>query len=268
MSGLDSASRRIEFFMTHIPKSHPRAISLYTRESLVAGHKRGLVAPEGLIAQGRGEAFDYIMGEKTTRPARRAARAAAAALLLAKRPVISVNGNLAALCPRQTIRLARRTRAVLEINLFYDSPERRRKIARHLTSLGAKGVLGAKKSSQITLGGLDSARRIIDKDGIAEADTVMVSMEDGDRTEALVKSGKLVIAIDLNPLSRTARKADITIVDNVTRALDVIAEQCTELKDSTKPKLHRILDKYDNDAILGEHVSQIAAHLGRAAHNV
>ena len=36
--------------------------------------------------------------------------------------------------------------------------------------------------------------------------------------------GKKVIAIDLNPLSRTAKKATLTIVDEVTRALPVITE--------------------------------------------
>ena len=32
-----------------------------------------------------------------------------------------------------------------------------------------------------------------------KADTVLVPLEDGDRTEALVKMGKTVVAIDLNP---------------------------------------------------------------------
>jgi 4-phosphopantoate--beta-alanine ligase len=58
-----------------------------------------------------------------------------------------------------------------------------------------------------------SDRRMVDPDGIYIADVVLVPLEDGDRTEALVKMGKKVIAIDLNPLSRTSQKASITIVE-------------------------------------------------------
>ena len=49
-----------------IPKDHPRAVSLRIREMLVDGLKDGLVVEEGLIAYGRGETFDYLIGEKTT----------------------------------------------------------------------------------------------------------------------------------------------------------------------------------------------------------
>ena len=58
--------------MTLIPKSHPRAKSLLIREKLVTGFDKGLVAKEGLLAQGRGEAFDYLLGEKTNQAAKRA----------------------------------------------------------------------------------------------------------------------------------------------------------------------------------------------------
>ena len=50
----------------NIPKSHPRYLSLQTREKLVDGFDNNLVAKEGLLAHGRGEAFDYLIGEKTT----------------------------------------------------------------------------------------------------------------------------------------------------------------------------------------------------------
>src|SRR3972149_519613 len=53
--------------MSLIPKSHPRAKSLYIRERLVHGFDDGLVAKEGLMAHGRGEAFDYLLGEKTSK---------------------------------------------------------------------------------------------------------------------------------------------------------------------------------------------------------
>ncbi len=54
-----------------IPKSHPRAQSLYVRERLVHAFDNGLVAKEGLMAHGRGEAFDYLVGEKTSKSAKK-----------------------------------------------------------------------------------------------------------------------------------------------------------------------------------------------------
>ena len=41
---------------------------------------------------------------------------------------------------------------------------------------------------------------------------------------ALRKAGKTVITFDLNPLSRTAHTANITIVDNVIRAIDLLID--------------------------------------------
>ena len=78
-----------------IPKDHPRAVSLGIREMIVDGLKGGLVVEEGLIAHGRGETFDYLIGEKTTPNAIMAINTAAALLLSSKHPVISVNGNFA-----------------------------------------------------------------------------------------------------------------------------------------------------------------------------
>ncbi len=63
--------------MNKIPKSHPRYRSLLEREKLVEGFHKGLVAEAGLIAQGRGEAFDYLIGERTIPSALKATRAAA-----------------------------------------------------------------------------------------------------------------------------------------------------------------------------------------------
>ncbi|MEM0089589.1 MAG: phosphopantothenate/pantothenate synthetase family protein, partial [Archaeoglobaceae archaeon] len=80
-----------------IPKDHPRYESLVTREKLVEGVKLGITAIQGLIAHGRGEAFDYILGEKSNEFALKAEKVATATLLLAKHPVISVNGNTAVL---------------------------------------------------------------------------------------------------------------------------------------------------------------------------
>ena len=41
---------------------------------------------------------------------------------------------------------------------------------------------------------------------------------------------KTVVAIDLNPLSRTARTASVTIVDNVVRAIPNIKRWIKKLK--------------------------------------
>ena len=49
------------------PKDHPRYKSLLAREKLVEASD--VVAKQGLIAHGRGEAFDYLLGEQTCFPA-------------------------------------------------------------------------------------------------------------------------------------------------------------------------------------------------------
>ncbi len=213
-----------------IPKSHPRFVSLSIREKIVKGYNDGLVAKEGLLAHGRGEAFDYLVGEKTTRTAKAAINAAAATLLSAQSPVISVNGNVAALCPKEIVQLAKATKAKIEVNLFYYDENRKKKIVKSLKKAGAKQVLGTNPRSYRRIGGLDSPRRIVDKDGIFAADVVLVPLEDGDRTEALQKIGKTVITFDLNPLSRTAQTADITIVDNVIRGMRLLVSACKKSK--------------------------------------
>ena len=233
-----------------IPADHPRAKSLHTREMLVDGYRRGLVAAEGLIAHGRGEAYDYLIGERTTKTAQRAIKAAAAILLLSKHPVISVNGNAAALCPGTVVELAEVTGAVIEVNLFYRTEERERAIKAELEMHGADNILGVGSRASTTIPELQSERRRVDPEGIYNADTVFVPLEDGDRTEALVKMGKKVITIDLNPLSRTAEAAHITIVDNIVRAMPAIIEAAREIKGSRS--LKKIIDGFDNKKNLCE----------------
>jgi 4-phosphopantoate--beta-alanine ligase len=227
-----------------IPPGHPRAKSLYTREMLVNGFRRGLVVPEGLIAHGRGEAYDYLIGERTTKTARRAIRAAAAVLLLSKWPVISVNGNTAALCPKTVVELAKVTGATIEVNLFYRAEKREIAIKAELEMYGAKEVLGVGSRASAGIPELQSERRRVDPDGIYIADTVLVPLEDGDRTEALVKLNKTVITVDLNPLSRTSKAANITVVDNVVRAMPALVEAARELRGSKS--LKKIIDNFDN----------------------
>lgn len=244
-----------------IPPSHPRRESLLIREKLVEGFRRGLVVEEGLIAHGRGECFDYLIGEKTQPFAMKAIEAATAALLLARYPVISVNGNTAALVPREIIELSRVVNAKIEVNLFYRTRQREEAIASWLRAHGAEEVLGVGDDASATIPELFSERRRVSPRGILIADVVLVPLEDGDRTEALRRMGKTVIAIDLNPLSRTARAASITIVDNVVRAMPLLVQKARELRDRPRVELEKILDSYDNNAILQESLRHILERL-------
>ncbi|HSB56744.1 MAG TPA: phosphopantothenate/pantothenate synthetase [Nitrosopumilaceae archaeon] len=245
-----------------IPKSHPRAASLHIREKLVRGYKTGLVVEEGLMAHGRGETFDYLIGEKTSKNSLKAIRAAAKALVLAKSPVISVNGNFAALCPREIVDLAKTVNAKIEVNLFYVSQKRKKAIANLLRKNSAKEILGLDPKSSIRIPKLDSARRIVDRNGIFSADVVLVPLEDGDRTLALKKFGKKVITFDLNPLSRTAQTADITIVDNVIRGMKILVDVSKKL---TKEKNLKP-DRFDNKKNLAQAIFVIKNNLGRKIH--
>jgi 4-phosphopantoate---beta-alanine ligase len=233
-----------------IPSDHPRARSLYIREMLVDGFRRGLVVPEGLIAHGRGEAYDYLLGERTTETAQRAIKAAAAMLLLSSRPVISVNGNTAALCANTVVELAKVAGASIEVNIFYRTEKREMAIKAELEQHGAKRLLGVGSKASARIPELQSERRRVDPDGIYAADTVLVPLEDGDRTEALIRMNKTVITIDLNPLSRTSRAANITIVDNVVRAMPALVEAARKLRGTMS--LKKITDNYDNSKNLQE----------------
>ena len=246
-----------------IPKTHPRATSLHIREKIVRGFRHGLVADEGLLAHGRGEMFDYLIGEKTTRTAQEAIKAAAQSLLMAKSPVISVNGNFAALCSMEIVELSRVTGAKIEVNLFYASHNRKRAIAQILKKNGAREILGIEPKFSKRIPKLDSARRIVDIRGIFSADVVLVPLEDGDRTIALKKFGKKVITFDLNPMSRTAETADITIVDNVMRGMPILINICKKL--STKKDLER-QPKFDNKENLKKSIIIIRKNLRRMIH--
>lgn len=229
-----------------IPADHPRAKSLHTRERLVDGFRRGLVVPEGLIAHGRGEAFDYLLGERTSAIARQATEAAAAMLMLSKRAVLSVNGNAAALVPKEIVELAKATDAAIEVNLFYRTLGREQAIKDELLRFGAKDVLGVGEGASARIAELSSERRRVDPKGIFVADTVFVPLEDGDRAEALAKMGKKVITVDLNPLSRTSRAASITIVDNLVRAMPALIKEAEALRGKDEKTLQRMLLAFDN----------------------
>ncbi|MBI2597977.1 MAG: DUF137 domain-containing protein, partial [Candidatus Diapherotrites archaeon] len=123
-----------------IPKNHPRAKSLEQRKQLEEGLKKGITATAGLVAFGRGEAFDYLLGEKTTKTAKKATTAAAAALLLSKKPVISVNGNTAMLAPKEIAWLSKTIDAPIEVNTFYQPKKRRKLIAKYLQEFGIRAL--------------------------------------------------------------------------------------------------------------------------------
>jgi len=250
---------------TKIWPQHPRAESLINRENLIKHQKSGIVALAGLIAHGRGEAFDYLLGEKTTENAFKAIKAAAAAMLLAKQPVISVNGNAAALAAGDIVNLADITGSKIEVNLFHRSLERELAIKRLLENLGAKEILGVGEAASAQIPEVYSERRRVDPRGILMADVVLVPLEDGDRTEALRKMGKTVIAIDLNPLSRTAQLASITIVDNVARALPILVKEANILKNERPEKLQKIVSNFDNREVLAEAIKLINKRLSEFA---
>lgn len=234
--------------MSDVPEHHPRHASLKIRDAIVAGVEQGITSVHGLIAHGRGEAFDYLIGETTHPFARKAASAAAAMLLLAERPVISVNGNAAALVPDGLVELGRILEAPLEVNIFHISKSREEAIHRHLVKHGAGQVLTPTDQAQLAF--IESNRRFVHPDGIFRADAVFVPLEDGDRCEALRKMGKDVVTVDLNPLSRTARTASVTIVDNVVRALPLLLEEIRVLQASSPTVLKDIVSGYSNGEVL------------------
>jgi len=250
---------------TTTPPKHPRAESLRIRERLIEQFENHVVATAGLIAHGRGEAFDYLLGERTTLNATKAMTAAAAALLTAKNAVISVNGNAAALATKDIVKLAEIVNAKIEVNLYYRSPKREMGIKKLLGEVGAKEILGIGKASSARIPEVASERRRVDPKGILVADVILVPLEDGDRTEALAKMGKRVIAIDLNPLSRTAQFAHITIVDNLVRTLPTLTKIAKKLTTEREEKLQKIVSSFDNQKNLGEAIELINRRLAKLA---
>ena len=241
-----------------IPKSHPRYESLITRDKIVKGVKKGITSTQGLIAQGRGEAFDCLIGGKTTPCALNAEKTAAAMLILAKNPVISVNGNVAALVPEEIILLSEAVKAPIEVNLFHRTEGRVKKIIQHLVSHGAKNM---RIKTDALIPGIEHERTKVDSSGIFSADVVLVPLEDGDRCKALVDIGKTVIAIDLNPLSRTAQTANVTIVDNLMRAIPNMTRFADEFGRSDKDELEKLIKGFDNKKNLAEAIDNILKHL-------
>ncbi len=239
-----------------IPEDHPRYLSLTSRERIADGVEAGLVDRTGLIAHGRGEAFDYLLGETTIPPAEMATKAAAAALVQADSSVISVNGNTAVLSGEEIASMSRIHDIPVEINIFHRTEGRVARLVDHMKGFGLDDVLGIDPDA--TIPNLAQPRAACCEVGIYNADVVLVPLEDGDRAQALKGMGKTVITIDLNPLSRTARTADITIVDNVVRAIPNIDEAMSEM---SREEAQGILSAFDNGDNLKETMEFIARRM-------
>ncbi|MBE6506747.1 MAG: phosphopantothenate/pantothenate synthetase [Methanocorpusculum parvum] len=243
--------------MSDIPESHPRYLSLKTRENLVAAAHAGVVSYEGLTSHGRGEAFDYLFGEKTSASALAAEKLAAAVLLAAKHPVLSINGNTASLAAAEIADLQKASGAQVEVNLFHRTEERLKKVNAVLEEAGCAVNRGAVERCVP----LPHDRGLCCPDGIGSADVVLVPLEDGDRCEALVGMGKIVITVDLNPIDRTSKMATLPIVDEVRRALPNIAAECRRLKaEGVVPTMPEI----DTRAILQAAINDIKEFLDHA----
>ncbi len=238
-----------------IPEDHPRYMDLVTRHRIEEGIEAGITHIQGMHAEGRGSAFDYLLGEETLPSADEAARAAAAELLCAEHPVISVNGNVAALVPEETVVLANAVDAAIEVNLFHRSEDRIRRIVEHLEAHGAEDVLGLEAEANIP--GLTHDRAQISEEGIGRADVVLVPLEDGDRAQALREMGKREIVIDLNPLSRSPRDAHIPIIDNVVRAMPNIRQHAGALGDWPPGELRQIVVEFEPEVALRDAESHI-----------
>ncbi len=240
-----------------IPKSHPRYESLLLRDKIVKASEKGYLADSAMIAHGRGEAFDYLIGERTTYPAKRAMYVAVATLLLSDNPVISVNGNATALAIDEIIDFANEINAKIEINLFYRTDERIQIITSLYRDHGYKDILGTLDDDIEYLNDIKNNRATASKTGIYTADTILIPLEDGDRAEILKKSGKKIITIDLNPLSRTSKMSDVSIMDNIVRAIPFMTKIAKDLKTQDKKVLMDMINDFDNEENLKESIEQI-----------
>ncbi|MBI3955080.1 phosphopantothenate/pantothenate synthetase [Candidatus Gottesmanbacteria bacterium] len=241
---------------------HPRYLSNFYRNILSEGVSKGITSLQGLTAHGRGETFDYLIGEKTCSFARKSIEASACLFLLAKNPVISVNGNTAILAGKELVNLSKLLNAPLEINLFHASKSRERKINAHLQKLGGDNILLPDKTK---IKGVYSNRKMISLRGQKKADLVFIPLEDGDRTKALIEMDKKVITIDLNPLSRTAQDATITIVDNIVRTLPLLIVAIIQIRSLPQKDLQSQLNSYDNKKNLAEVLRFIRKRLAKLA---
>ena len=239
--------------MGDVPESHPRYASLMARKKMTDAAAAGMLAESALIAHGRGEAFDYLLGEKTCDAAEKAIRETSARMKSAERCVISVNGNAVALAGMELIVCAAVLNCPVEVNIYYRTPARMEALLSALEvqkkqavqlypeiadRISTVPILGANPDGRIP--NLEGPRANCHSNGILSADVILVPLEDGDRCEALIAMGKTVCVIDLNPLSRTSRTASVTIVDELTRCVPILLKRLMEDRESLD-------DHWDNE---------------------
>jgi 4-phosphopantoate---beta-alanine ligase len=157
--------------------------------------------------------------------------------------------------------------APIEVNLFHRTTQRERVIARYLTRLGAREILGVGDEARGTVLGIASPRSRVDPRGIGTADVVLVPLEDGDRAQALERAGKKVIAVDLNPLSRTSQAATVSIVDNVARVIPNLMRIAAGLSRTPRNKLSANISKFNNRQNLASSIEGMIQYLKRWARN-
>ncbi len=239
-------------------KSHPRYQSLLMRHRLEMAAKAGMLADSALIAHGRGEAFDYLLGEATIASAHDATMEALAHLQNADCAVISLNGNAIALAGKELMQLASLLKIPVEVNIFYRTPERMKALLSHLYEIRDTNqldveILGENPDAKIP--GLEGPRAKCCENGIYNSDVILVPLEDGDRCEALVAMGKVVLVIDLNPLSRSAKMGSVTIVDELSRVADNLLHGAMQ-KITRMPRTD-----YDNNNNLQSAIDHITSSL-------
>ena len=240
--------------------SHPRYDSLLKRHLLESAAQKGMLAGSALIAHGRGEAYDYLIGEKTIETAMTATKHALYRLKIANNPVISVNGNTTALAGEELMKLASLLDCPIEVNIFYRTPERMSVLLNHLEEVKQKfglnvEILGASPDARIP--GLEGPRAKCCHNGIFLSDVILVPLEDGDRCEALVAMGKTVIVVDLNPLSRSAKMGSITIVDEITR----VGKNLVSMFEDQEEVLQLPFDNDNNLRLTLKHINQSLVEL-------
>lgn len=238
-------------------KDHPRYKSLVYREKIVEAHKNGILADSGMIAHGRGETFDYLIGEKTTSNSLNTIEVASCYFLTGKHPVLSVNGNTTALVAEEVAELSRILDIPVEINLYYRTPERISNIEKVYTDLGVAELLGTDDDDFIDTPDLNGPRSPVSIEGISKADVIFIPLEDGDRAEKLAKLNKKIINVDLNPLSRTAQTSTVTIVDNIVRVMPLLIESVTKYMDYDRKELKNRINKFSNKDNLSTAINDI-----------
>lgn len=228
-------------------KDHPRYESLVYREKIVEAHKNGILADSGMIAHGRGETFDYLIGEKTTDNSLNTIEVAGCYFLTGKHPVLSVNGNTTALVAEEIAELSKLLDIPVEINLYYRTPDRITCIEKVYNDLGVEEILGTDDDDFIDTPDLNGPRSPVSIKGISNADVIFIPLEDGDRAEKLSDLDKKIINVDLNPLSRTAQTSTVTIVDNIVRVMPLLIKSVNKLMDYDKKELMNRIDKFSNE---------------------